>query len=58
MVMLQKKKVYVYLRLTERNREVKASLEGERVRKVEKPLVIYYPQLLKNSEAKLSVVIK
>ncbi len=58
MLMLQKKKAYVYLRLTERNREVKASLEGEDIRKVEKPLVKSYPLFLENSEAKLSAVTK
>ena len=56
--MLQKKKAYVYLRLTERNREVRASLEGEDIRKVEKPLVKLYPLCLENSEAKLSAVTK
>jgi len=58
MVMLQKKKTYVYLRLTEKNREVKALLEGKIIRKVEKPLVKFYPLSLENSEVKLSVMIK
>ncbi len=58
MVMLQKKKTYVYLRLTKVNREVRALLEGENIRKVEKALVNHYPLLLENSEVKLSPVIK
>ena len=58
MFMLQKKRAYVYLRLTERNREVRALLEGEKIRKVEKPLVKLYPLFLENSEVKLSVVTK
>ena len=56
MVMLQKKTTYVYLRLTERNREVRALLEGESIRKVEKPLVKLSPHLFANSEVKLSTV--
>lgn len=56
--MLQKKTAYVYLRLTEKNREVKASLEGEIIRKVEKPLVRLYPLLFGSSEVKSSVMIK
>lgn len=58
MVMLQKKTTYVYLRLTEKNREVRASLEGENIRKVENPLVMLYPSLLESSEAKWSAMIK
>ncbi len=58
MVMLQKKKAYVYLRLTGRNREVRALLEGENIRKVEKPLVKLSPPSLENSEVKLLVLTK
>lgn len=58
MVMLQKKKTYVYLRLTEKNREVRASLEGKTLKKVEKALVMLYPILLENSEERLSAVTK
>lgn len=58
MVILQKKKTYVYLRLMEKNREVKALLEGEIIRKVEKPLVKFYPLFSENSGVKSSVMIK
>ena len=56
MLMLQKKKAYVYLRLTLKNREVRALLEGESIRKVEKTLVTLSPLLSGNSEVKLSAV--
>ena len=56
MVILQKKKTYVYLRLTGMNREVRALLEDERIRRVEKTLVNHYPLLSENSEVKLSAV--
>jgi hypothetical protein len=46
--MLQKKKIFVYLRLPEKNREMVTLLEEGIITTVEQPLLRYYPLLLGN----------
>ena len=68
--MLQKKKIYVYLRLPEKNKEVTAFLEEGNIIKVGniikegtmtkmgEPLVKYYPPLSGNLMGRLPVMMK
>jgi hypothetical protein len=56
--MLQKKKIYVYLRLPKKNREVVTLLEEGIITKTEQPLVKYYPLLSGNLTERLPAMTK
>ena len=56
--MLQKKKIYVYLRLPKKNIEEVSLLEEGIIAKMKQPLVKYYPLLSGNLMEKLSTMTK